>query len=262
MRMPLLAVALASMALSTFASAGVTTVTTTTGSASKTKWGTVAGENSGGGSTKVTNAAPRSGNGSLELRGDRSRAQLGNQFGGFFTSPTNLLSLSTVTGLSFDWRIAADSSGAYNVDQTPALRLLVQDGSTRSELVWEGVYNGTYGNTARDTWYSTTFGASFYQYKNGGVTLAGGSQVNKTIASWIAGNYSSAAYVSAISVGVGSGFSKNYHAFADNVTLGTLNGSTTYNFETQPVPEPSTWAATFAGFAAFAAAKRRKRARA
>ena len=202
-----------------------------------TSWGVIPGESSGGGSASITTVVPFDGNGSLELFGDRTRFSNGN----YFSPASNLGLLNAVTGLSFSWRVAADSSGGYNVDQTPALRLHIFDGGKRSELVWEGVYNGTYGNTARDTWYTTTFGDVFYQFKSGaGVTTSGGSQVNQTVKAW-ENTYSANAYVSAISVGVGSGFSSNYHSFADDVVLGTSDLTTTYNFETAAgtaVPEP------------------------
>lgn len=247
------------LAAATNAQAATVTVTGGNGVPSATDWGTLPGEDTGGGSGNITATAARSGNGSVELTGDRSRFQIGIQYGGL----TNLGSVKDVTGLSYDWRVAADSKGGYNIDQTPALRLLVQDGAQRSELIWEGAYNGTYGNTARDTWYSTTFGDNFYQFVAGsGVTFNNGSQVNKTLASWLSDNYSNGAYVSGISVGVGSGFSSNYHAFADNVTIGRLSGNTTYNFETavtSAVPEPASWALMIFGFGAVGGSMRRRR---
>lgn len=203
-------------------------------------------ENSGGGSSAITGTAARDGNGAVEMYGDRTRFALGN----YYNPASNLGLLSTVQGLSFDWRVAAGSSGGYSPDLTPALRLHVWDNGVRSELIWEGAYNNTYGNSPRDTWYSTTFDDLFYQNISGsGVTLVNGAQVNQTITDWES-LYSANAYVSAISVGVGSGFSSDYHAFADNITFSTTGGSTTYNFEiTQAVPEPSTWAMMILGFA-------------
>lgn len=211
-----------------------------------TTWGTIPGESSGGGSSTITGTAARNGNGSVEMFGDRTRFSMGN----YYNPASNLGLLSTVLGLSFDWRVAANSSGGYSPDLTPALRLHIFDNGVRSELIWEGAYNNTYGNSQRDTWYSTTFNDLFYQNVSGaGVTLSNGSQVNQTVADWIS-RYSASAYVSAISVGVGSGFSSNYHAFADDVTFATKNGTTVYNFEvTQAVPEPSTWAMMILGFA-------------
>lgn len=258
----MIAVALAgtSMSISSVASAAVVTVTNIGGTASSTSWGTLPGENTG--TVAITGNAPRDDTGSIELRGDRTRVQMGVQYGGA-NGATNLMSLSGVTGLAFDWRIAGDSVSGYNPSYTPALRLLVQDGNARSELIWEGVYNNTYGNTVRDEWYSSSFADNFYQFVAGqGVTTAGGQQVNKTLQSWILSNYSSTAFVSGISVGDGSGALATYHAFVDNVTLGTTAGSTTYNFELPSaigaVPEPATWAMMIAGFGLVGGAIRRR----
>ena len=241
------------------AQASTIVVTPPSGTPSATSWGVLPGEQSAGSSIGITGTAPRSGNGSIEMIGDRTRFQLGIQYA---TGRTDLMALSAVTGLAFDWRIAADATAGYNPDETPALRLLVQDGIQRSELIWEGAYNGTYGNTTRDTWYSSTFNDNFYQYQAGqGVTLSGGAQVNKTLSQWIASNYDSSAYVSGVSVGDGSGFSPGYHAFADNVTLGTTGGNTTYNFElaSPGVPEPATWGLMVMGFGGLGAILRRRR---
>ena len=252
------------MLVATAAHADERIVTGGTGLPSATTWGFIPTENTG--TTVITGTAPQSGNGSLELRGDRTRFQMGIQYGGQ-AGATNLMSLSNVTGLAFDWRIAGDSISGYNPLYTPALRLLVQDGNTRSELIWEGVYNGTYSSTQRDAWYSSTFGDNFYQFVAGaGVTTSGGSQVNKTLSSWISDNYSANAFVSAISVGDGSGALPTYHAFADNVRLGTVDGmTTTYNFElvgsTSAVPEPASWAMMFGGIGIVGGAARFRRKR-
>jgi hypothetical protein len=211
-----------------------------------TTWGTIPNDNSGGGSSAITGTVARNGNGSVEMFGDRTRFTNAN----YYSPASNLGLLSTVLGLSFDWRVAGNSSGGYSPDLTPALRLHIFDQGVRSELIWEGAYNNTYGNSPRDTWYSTTFNDLFYQNVTGaGVTFSNGAQVNLTVADWLS-KYSSSAYVSGISVGVGSGFSSNYHAFADDITFATTNGTTVYDFEvTQAVPEPSTWAMMILGFA-------------
>lgn len=243
------------------ASAATAVVTDVSGPPTATTWGTIATENTG--SAVVSTTAARNGNGSLEMRGDRVRAQVGIQYAPF---RTNLGALSDVTALTFDWRIAGDSTNGLNPDYTPALRLLVQDGNQRSELIWEGVYNNTYGNTKRDTWYSSGDNDNFYQFVAGsGVTLNNGSQVNKSLTSWISSNYSSNAFVSGFSVGVGSSASSAYRAFADNVTLTTAAGSTTYNFEAAPiagaVPEPATWAMMLVGFGGIGFAMRRRKSK-
>lgn len=193
-------------------------------------------ENGGGGSSSITGTAPRSGNGSIELFGDRTRFIVGSQY----DKTSNLGPLSTVIGLSFDWQVANDSIATLNSDYTPALRLDVWNGAQRSELIWEGSNNNVYGNESYGTWYTTTFSDNFYQYVAGsGVTTQNGSQINQTVASWV-GAYSASAYVSALSVGVGSSAGGAYHAFADNVVFGTTTGTTTFDFETNvtKVPEP------------------------
>lgn len=227
-----------------------------------TSWGTLPGENTG--TVAITGTSARSGNGSLELSGDRTRVQTGIQYAPYTTS---MGAASAVTGLTFDWEVAADSS---NLTYTPALRLLLQDGNTRSELIWEGAYqssalgsNGTAATNPAGQWYSTSTSDLFYQYVAGaGPTFISGTQtyVMMTLADWIA-TYSRGATVSGISVGAGSGAGSGYHAFVDNVTYTTTAGSTTYNFEVAAagVPEPATWAMLMIGFGAMGASLRTRR---
>jgi len=189
----------------------------------------------------ITSTQARNGNGSLELTGDRGR------FAMAFDTP---FTLSTVESLTFDWRIAGDSIAALNPDYTPALRLIVNDGSAVREMIWEGAYNGVYGSqTVPDTWYTTGAADKFYVgsgNENAGVSLATWASNNPT---WT---------VLGISVGHGSSAGAGYHAFADNVTLTLKNGaSTTYNFETA-VPEPASWMMMIAGFALTGRTRRRR----
>jgi hypothetical protein len=245
--------AAAMLALAAAASAHATVITP--GSA---LWVNPASENSNGGSSTITDTMARSGNGSLEMTGDRTRMfGLGNPY----SAASNLGLLDQLSRLTFDWAIGqADSK--YSADYTPALRVTVFDHGVRSELVWEGAYNGTYGNTALDTWYSTGVNDLFWRNVAGqGVTLDNGSQVNMSLAAWEASNYySDAAYISGFSVGVGSGAGTNYLAFADNITIGLNGVSTTYNFETAKVPEPGSLALLGLGLLGAAAARRKKRA--
>jgi hypothetical protein len=210
--------------------------------------GSTAWRRTTGGTTAavITSTQGRNGNGSLELKGDASRFQ----FGGTNFLASAITSFGTVSALTFDWRIAGDSVSALNPDYTPALRLFIKSGTTVGELIWEGAYNGVYGDqTVPDTWYSTDASSKFY--------LRGANENDgQTIAQWAAAR--SDWSVIGISVGHGSSAGASFHAFADNVTLATTSGSTTYNFESAvaPVPEPATWAMMFVGFAMIAGTAR------
>jgi hypothetical protein len=217
-------------------------------------WGNPPGENSGGGSSAITNTAPRSGNGSLELFGDRTRFF---GLGSPYNPASNLGLLSSLTSITFDWSIAPGSTSPLGNDYTPALRLHLWDGAQRSELIWEGAYNGTYGSTTPGTWYSSGADDNFWQFQSGiGATLI----YNRSVADWQS-IYGSGAYIAAVSVGVGSSAGGSYHAFADNVTLTFAGGaSTTYNFETRSASVPdsgSTIALLGAALIAVAACNRR-----
>ncbi|GIV79217.1 MAG: hypothetical protein KatS3mg050_3611 [Litorilinea sp.] len=174
------------------------------------------------------------------MTGDRTRFQQ-------TISPT--IPLGQVTALSFEYYIPASSVSALHPDYTPALRLHVFDPGADgqpgtgddlwTELVWEGAYNGVYGNLNRDQWYTGDgVSGTVWRWVTGqGVTLdGGGAQVNLPVPDWADpsnGWYTANAVVFAISVGVGSSAGTGYHAFADTVILGVNGDNTTYNFEAE-----------------------------
>lgn len=230
--------------------------------AASTSWSSPASENSGGGSSTITGTMARSGNGSLEMTGDRTR-EFG--LGSPYSTASNLGLLDQLSSLTFDWAIAASSIATLNPDYTPALRVSIWDNGVRSELIWEGVYNGTYGHTNRDTWYSSGATDLFYRNVSGsGNTLNNGSQVNLSLLAWEAsGYYSDSAYISGFSIGVGSSAGSGYRAFADNLSFNLAGVTSTYNFEladANAVPEPGSLALLGLGLVGAAVARRKQRA--
>lgn len=227
-------------------------------------WGSLPGENNAGSSATITGTAPRSGNGSLELIGDRTRFSMGN----YYSAASNLGLLDQVLQLTYQWQVAVGSTNPYNADYTPALRLHIWDQGVRSELIWEGAYNNVYGNMSKGTWYESNANDQFYRFVTGaGVTLQGGAQVNQSISTWANGVrpdetswYSNNAFVSAISVGDGSGASSAYHAFVDNVTFGIKGVTNTYNFEASAAQVPEPGSIALVGLALMGLVTIRKRA--
>ena len=207
--------------------AGLSSAATITVLPGDANWVSPPSANTGGGSSTINSTAPRSGNGSVELHGDRTRLfGLGNPF-----SPgSNLGLLSSVSGFKFDWMVAT-AGGGNPATYSPALRLHIWDGEQRSELIWENAYNGP-TPIALGTWYTTGNTDNFWRFQTG----PGDSLVyNRSISQWSTNGYSANAYISAISVGAGSSAGAGYVASVDNVTInfGTA-GSTTFNFEAAP----------------------------
>lgn len=222
--------------------------------------------NSGGGSSAITSTQARSGNGSLELTGDRTRfVGLGNPF----SAASNLGLLNDVSRLTFEWSIALASLSALSPDYTPSLRLHVWDGAQRSELIWEGANNGTYGMTSKGVWYGTGVNDRFSRFQTGlGITQDNAADVFVSLSSWQSDAnsggtqwFSDNAYVSAISVGVGSSVGNGYRAFADNVRFAIGTQDNTYNFETPAaagIPEPTSLALVGLAIVGLAFSSRRK----
>ncbi|MFN3615232.1 MAG: hypothetical protein ACK4WC_11845, partial [Rubrimonas sp.] len=225
-------------------------------------------EASGGGSAAITADAPRAGDGSVRLTGDRVRMFL---LGNPYSPASNLGLLSELTAFGFDWSIDPASTNPYNPDYTPALRLHIWDGAQRSELIWEGAYNGVYGNVTAGEWYAADmFGPDagrMWRFESGvGETLVGGALGLFTVENWVtSGLFSANAYIAAISIGVGGGASGDYLAYADNIRLAFGGDVTTYNFETGadtpvPVPGPAALPLLATGLGLMALVRRRRAA--
>jgi hypothetical protein len=217
-----------------------------------TSWGVIPGENSAGATTEIVAGTSNDGDGSLQISGDRTRVQTGVQYGG--GTDTGILANSLVS-LGGDYLVT--DAGTRGI-QSPAFRILVQDGSQRSELIWEAAYNG---GVVTDAWTTMTDpNALFWQYIGGsGSTFVAGTStyVSHTLAQW-GDLYSSTAFVSGISVGDGSGAGSSFNAYVDHVALTTDSGTTMYNFKAA-VPEPATWGMMLLGFGGIGMAMRRSR---
>jgi hypothetical protein len=213
-------------------------------------WSNPDSENSGGGSSSITDKSPYHGAGSLELHGDRTRFVLGS----LYSSETNLGELSKFSDLSFSYRIDPTSSNAVNPGYSPALRLTFWNGGVKDEFVFEQAYQaGGYGSEAPlGTWNITNSSSTFY------LKSLGDENNQKTIADWLATGAFGNAYASAVYIGVGSGIGgANYLAYADNV----IAGGKQYNFEpfaAGAVPEPTVWGMMIVGFGLSGVALRKR----
>lgn len=217
-------------------------------------WANPPSENGNGtGSSAITGTAPHSGNGSVELFGDRTRFV---GLGDFYSSASNCGLLKDITSLTFDWMVAVGSTQGTTPGYSPALRLHIWDGAQRSELFWENAYNGTIP-VDQGTWHTTGTDDNWGRYQAG---IGDSGIYNRSITQWSTLGYSEDAYISGISIGVGSSAGAGYHAFADNVTLAFGANSTTYNFEASAgsVPDGGTTLVLLGGALTGLGALRRK----
>ena len=238
------------------------------------EWGQIPNETRGdNASVSLQGDVSRDGDGSVMLTGDRTRLQTGVQYlGGTSTG----LKVSDMQSLTFDYMVA---NGGNRGIQSPALRLFVQDGDTRSELIWEAAYNDANGSAVGfydlDTWYTSSSTALFWRYVAGPIAgssddgytgtggLNSGSYVLNTISGWASSSlFGSNAVVTGTSIGNGSGAGGSFVGYADNVVGTSRYGSQTTNFAAvAAVPEPGTWAMMLIGFGAMGVSMRRNRRR-
>jgi hypothetical protein len=211
----------------------------------------------------ITTTYARSGNGSLEFTGTNgaSKADLEYYFSGVHT-------LSDLTSLGYDWYRASTSTNP--AAQVPSLRLLVGDtsGNAIGYLVYEPIYNGYSSPLPTDQWETSTFdpSTSILWWSQFGKGID--ENYTRTLNDWIAGDHTAGFdtlsgdnRILGLSTGVGSGWNGVYDMAVDNVMVGfNSQPSTTFNFEVQSVPEPSSFAMlSIAGLSALAVSRIRRR---
>lgn len=217
----------------------------------------------------ITNTAPRSGNGSVEMTLSNGNGKADYVYSwGYVAGRT----LGKLDALSYDW--LRSSGGTATAHLQPALRLSYDaDGDKtttddRGYLVWEQVYNG--GGLVEDRWTtSDILGGNFWmrQFSPGNTV----ERYDVSLAEWIDGprpgtpadRLGANTAILGIEFGIGSGWNGSFAGYVDNVTVGFKGqGATTWNFETRSsdVPEPGSLALLGLGVVAAVAVRRRRRA--
>jgi len=199
----------------------------------------------GNGTVGITDHYARSGNGSAYFAGTGATGSYKGDLELYFGTA---VSLSSVTGLSYDW--IRDSASGAQAHLHPALRLIVAGtvggAPVGGYLVFEEAYNRPVPATTAVTagsWVSEdVIGANFWSTGN----LPGAFSVyNRDLTDWLA--LVSDLTVVGLSFGIGSGFNGgDFTGAVDNVSFSAGGVTTSWNFEvagaTGTVPEPTTLA--------------------
>lgn len=229
------------------------------------QWGALPGEQSAGAVTELVAGPSLDGDGSLHIAGDRTRVQTGIQYSAGPGTPTNTGILANdLVSLTGDYIVNALGT---NTNESAAFRVLIQDGSTRSELIWEAANQVGYTGITTGVWASAGPNDLFWQYVAGcGATFTvancggSGTYVLHTLQQW-GDLYSSNAFVSSLSVGAGSGAGAGFDANIDNLALTTnafgVTNVSHYDFAAA-VPEPATWGLMLLGFFGIGSVMRRR----
>ncbi len=213
--------------------------------------GTLSG-GTGGGTAGIDSVQARSGTGSghlqvngggkadIEYYGAASQHNSASDttfYGAFGSGAVSLGKLSALSSLSYDWMRGSADTGSV---AAPSIRLSLYDNAAAPTkfgyIVFEPYENG-YSTIPNMVWQTNDVVASnLVGWETG--NLPGHSQSNvQSLTYWQGAGGLSTYDVVGISVGVGSS-NGTMDAYVDNVRFGFGGVNTTYNFESQAVPEP------------------------
>lgn len=222
----------------------------------------------------INTTYPNAGNGSVYFNSPSGSGKAdiaflagGVNVSGNYYASGSLGLFSDLGSFSYSWYRDSSSTVASNLH--PALRVLLDaDGNLatitdRGGLVFELAYNGG-GTVPVDTWVTNTVSSSTYLW-NYGLGIGFAANINAspyaydaTLAEWQA--YFPNAVILGFNAGVGSGWNGVFSGAVDSISW-TLDGQTqSFNFEVQPVPEPSSWLLSGAGLIALGLLLRRRAA--
>lgn len=222
----------------------------------------------GGGAVGISDANPRSGNGSVSFASPTGAAKADIEFlanaveiGGNYFAAGSLGLFSDFNGMQYDWY--RDGASTNPAVQQPALRVLIDlDGNPltndRIGLVFERAYNAL--PTLANQWVTDvitgttnlwTFGALGFEAGGFGISLN----------DWKADARLANAVVVGFSAGVGSGWNGSFVGAVDNIGWTFGDVSVSYNFEVErtdgTVSLPGTLVLAGLGLGLLAASRRR-----
>jgi hypothetical protein len=225
--------------------------------------------NSGGGNSEITGYTGIDGDGAALIQGDRTRFAIGNMFPSAAFPEPNVGRIADLTNFNFQWNTVQLGAGVQSA-QAPAFRVHVYDpqNQRRIEFNWEDGEQSTpqfvNGAGSLETVYQGDFfaaGSRVYPFTGGlgrglfdaGNNLIQGSDSAQSLASLLATLAVNDAFITGLSVGVGSSVGADYLGYADQINFTVAGGA---DFTVNFVPTPAS--AAILGFAGLAAARRRR----